>query len=44
LDFQNRERIAEIEKLRDEMAVPEEAVVLPLPPRLKVFLEEHDDA
>jgi hypothetical protein len=43
LDFQEKERIVDMDRLRDEMERPEDAVVLPLPPRLKAFLDEADE-
>jgi hypothetical protein len=43
LEFQDRERIVGMDGLREGMEKPEGAVTLPLPPRLKAFLEAHDD-
>jgi len=43
LGFQKREKIGGMDGLREEMVKPEDAVTLPLPPRLKAFLEAHDD-
>ena len=43
LEFQEREKIVGMDELREEMEKPEDAFTLPLPPRLKAFLEAHDD-
>ena len=43
LEFQEREKIVGMDELREEMKKPEDAVTLQLPPRLKAFLEAHDD-
>lgn len=43
LDLQEREKITNLNKKREAMVRPEDAIVLPLPPRLKAFLDAHDD-
>lgn len=43
LEFQDREKIVDMDRKRDEMVRPGGAVVLPLPPKLKAFLEAHED-
>lgn len=42
LEFQEREKVSDTDMLRDKMVKPEDAVTLPLPPRLKAFLDAHD--
>lgn len=45
LGWQERNKVTELNRRRDEMADhrPDDAVVLPLPPRLKAFLDAHDE-
>ncbi|TVY80561.1 hypothetical protein LSUE1_G005404 [Lachnellula suecica] len=43
LKFQERGIIVGMDELREEMEKPGDAVTLPLPPRLKSFLEAHED-
>jgi hypothetical protein len=43
LEFQEREKIVDMDVKRDGMVRPDDAVVLPLPPKLKEFLEALDD-
>ena len=42
LAYQEREMVPQLNKKRDEMIKPDDAVTLPLPPRLKAFLRAHD--
>lgn len=42
LDYQEKNKVSNTNKLRDKMVKPEDAITLPLPPHLKAFLDAHD--